>query len=212
MHLVSVNVGQPITLTWNGQTFETGIYKQPTADRLSVTTLNLAGDAQADLKVHGGLDKAVYAYDAAHYEFWQRQLPARTDWTYGLFGENLTTTGLFDDQVYVGDVFRMGTVVLRAVQPRLPCYKLNARFDDRQMVKKFTEAGRCGIYFRVVEEGFVQVGDVIECVDRSPDAVTIQNVADCYMGKPTGSDLPVRLLALPHLPGRLKNRFRRRMG
>lgn len=210
MNVLSVNVGTPKTITWGNRTFETSIYKYPTTDRIPVTTLNLTGDTQADLTVHGGLDKAVYAYDAAHYAFWQQQLPTRTDWSPGLFGENLTTTGLVDENVRIGDVFRMGTVLLRAVQPRLPCFKLNARFDDRLMAKRFSDAVRCGIYFRVVQEGHVQVGDAIERVEEAADAVTIRDVADWYLNKTADADALKRLYDLPHLPNRLKNLFRRK--
>lgn len=210
MTLLSVNVGTPKTITWGGRTFETSIYKYPTTDRLFVTTLNLTGDAQADLSVHGGPDKAVYAYDADHYTFWQQRLTQRTDWSPGLFGENLTTTGLLDEDVRIGDVFRIGTVVLRAVQPRLPCFKLNARFDDRLMAKKFGDAVRCGIYFRVVEEGHVQAGDTIERVEEAPGDITIRDVADWYLNKTADADAMKRLYALPHLPNRLKNLFRRK--
>lgn len=212
MNVLSVNVGTPTTVTWGGRTFETSIYKYPTTDRLSVTALNLTGDAQADLTVHGGRDKAVYAYDSDHYSFWQQQLPARTDWLPGLFGENLTTAGLPDDEVTVGDVFRIGTVLLRAVQPRFPCFKLNARFDDRLMAKKFGDAVRCGIYFRVVEEGHVQTGDTIELVEEATKGVTIRDVATWYLYKTTDADALQRLLALRHLPDRLKNQFRRMVG
>lgn len=210
MNVLSVNVGTPTTITWGNRTFETSIYKHPTTDRLPVTTLNLTGDAQADLSVHGGLDKAVYAYDADHYAFWQQQVSTRTDWSPGLFGENLTTTGLLDDDVRIGDVFQIGTVTLRAVQPRLPCFKLNARFDDRLMAKKFSDAVRCGIYFRVVEEGHVQAGDAIERVEQAPDAITIRDVADWYLNNTADADALKRLYALPHLPNRLKNSFRRK--
>ncbi len=212
MHVSSVNVGTPATITWGGRTFQTSIYKYPTTDQLPVTTLNLAGDEQADLTVHGGLDKAVYAYDAAHYDYWQEQLPTRTDWAPGLFGENLTTVGLLDDEVRIGDVFQIGTVQLRAVQPRFPCFKLNARFDDRLMAKKFSDAVRCGIYFRVVQEGHIQVGDSIKLIDEAPDAVTIRDVANWYFGKTTDANALQRLLALPHLPKGLKSQFRRMVG
>ncbi len=210
MHIVSVNVGQPATVTWGGRTFETSIDKRPTADRLAVTKLNMVGDAQADLAVHGGIDKAVYAYDRAHYAFWQGQLPNRLGWANGLFGENLTTDGLPDETVRIGDVFRVGTVRLRAVQPRLPCFKLNARFDDRHMVKRFSNAVRCGIYFRVLEEGHVQAGDGIEQIEQAPDAITIRDVADWYLNRTADADALRRLYALPHLPNRLKNSFRRK--
>lgn len=212
MTVLSVNIGTPTTITWGGRTFSTGIFKHPTTDRLSVSALNLLGDAQADLTVHGGPDKAVYAYDADHYAYWRQHLPTRTDWPYGLFGENLTTTGLLDDEVRIGDVFQIGTVKLWAVQPRFPCYKLNARFDDRLMTKRFSDAGRCGIYFRVVDEGHVQAGDGIQLVDEAPDAVTIRDIADWYLGKPTNADALRRLLALPHLPQGLKKQFKRMAG
>ena len=212
MNVLSVNVGTPTTITWGGRTFETSIYKYPINDRLSVTTLNLTGDAQADLTVHGGLDKAVYAYDAIHYTFWQQQLPVRTDWSPGLFGENLTTTGLRDDEVRIGDVFRIGTVLLRSVQPRFPCFKLNARFDDRLMAKKFSDAVRCGIYFRVVEEGHIRVGDTIELVEEAAEGVTIRDVAAWYFGKTTDPDALQQLTELRYLPKRLKNQFKRMGG
>lgn len=210
MYTVSVNVGQPTTVTWGGREFETSIFKQPTPNRLAVTKLNVAGDAQADRSVHGGPDKAVYAYDVAHYAFWREQLPSRADWGYGLFGENLTTEGLLDNDVRIGDVFRIGTALLRAVQPRLPCFKLNARFDDRGMAKRFGDAVRCGIYFRVVEEGHVRAGDTIERVEQAPDAVTIRDVADWYLNRTADADALRRLYALPHLPNRLKFLFRRK--
>jgi MOSC domain-containing protein YiiM len=212
MHVSSVNVGTPATITWGGRTFQSSIYKYPITDQLPVTTLNLAGDEQADLKVHGGLDKAVYAYDTAHYDYWQQQLPTHTDWAAGLFGENLTTVGLLDDDVRIGDVFQIGAVQLRAVQPRFPCFKLNARFDDRFMAKKFSDAMRSGIYFRVVQEGHIQVGDSIKLIDEAPDAVTIRDVANWYFGKTTDASVLQRLLALPHLPKGLKNQFRRMVG
>jgi MOSC domain-containing protein YiiM len=209
MKILSVNVGTPTTLTWGGRVIETGIYKQPTAEQLAVTSLNISGDAQADLTVHGGLDKAIYAYDVAHYVYWQEQLPMRTDWGYGLFGENLTTTSLVDSDVRVGDVYQIGSAKLRAVQPRFPCYKLNARFDDRLMAKKFSDAVRCGIYFRVVEEGHLQQGDSIQLIEQSRYSITIRDVADWYLGKTTDQDALQALLALPHLPTKLKSQFKR---
>ncbi|GAB3552650.1 MOSC domain-containing protein [Spirosoma fluminis] len=212
MEVLSVNVGTPATITWGGRVIETGIYKQPTPDKLAVTSLNIAGDAQADLTVHGGLDKAVYAYDVAHYAYWQEQLPVRTDWSHGLFGENLTTAGLLDDDVCIGDLYRIGSVTLRAVQPRFPCYKLNARFDDRLMARKFSEAVRCGIYFRVAEGGCLQQGDRIQLLEQSPYPVTIRDVADWYLGKTTDQDALQALLALPHLPAKLKSQFKRMVG
>ncbi len=136
MKLISVNLGLPREITWNGGQVETGIFKKPVQGHVPVKRLNLTGDKQADLSVHGGPDKAVYAYPAEHYAYWRRELPDR-DLTWGTFGENLTTEGLHESSVHIGDRFRIGTVELLVTQPRLPCYKLGIRFERPDMVKRF---------------------------------------------------------------------------
>lgn len=206
MRLVSVNVGLPRSVEWGGRTIATSIFKQPVAGPVALSGHNLAGDQQADLTVHGGPDKAVYAYDAAHYAYWQQQL-VRADWTPGLFGENLTTEGLLETAVRVGDLFGIGTARLRAVQPRLPCYKLNMRFDDPGMAARFARAGRSGIYFRVVEPGIVCAHDTIELLEAVATTITIQTLADLLLSRQADPDTLASVLALPHLPRSLKRQL-----
>ena len=206
MHILSVNVGLPRSVQWAGRTITTGIFKQAIQGAVSLDLLNFVGDGQADLTVHGGPDKAVYAYDNAHYAHWQHHLE-RADWAPGLFGENLTTEGLLESEVRIGDLFRVGSALLRAVQPRLPCYKLNVRFDDPGMTRHFARAGRSGIYFRVVEPGVVQAGDAITLVEAASTDITIQTVSQIVLNRQADADLLAQVVALPHLPDSLKRMF-----
>lgn len=210
MQLLSVNVGRPRTIEWNGRAITTAIFKQPVAGPVALAGVNLAGDQQADLNVHGGPNKAVYAYDAAHYAYWRQQL-ARPDWPPGLFGENLTTEGLPDAVVRVGDLFGIGTARLRAVQPRQPCYKLNARFGDAGMAARFTQAGRAGIYFRVEQPGTVRAGDAIELLEAAATDITIEVLTQLSFGPNPNADLLAAAAVLPHLPPSVRARLHNRL-
>lgn len=207
MQLLSVNVGRPRTLVWQGRTIETAIFKQPVAGPVALMVTNLTGDQQADLTVHGGPDKAVYAYDQTHYDTWRTLLPAWTDWGPGLFGENLTTEGLLETEVRVGDVFGIGTARLRAVQPRQPCYKLNVRFDDGGMAARFARLNRPGIYFRVVEPGTVQAGAPLVLLEPAPTSITVQTLAQLMLSRTIEPGQLAEVLALPHLPELLKRQL-----
>lgn len=180
MNIVSVNVGLPREVEWKGRIVSTGIFKQPVAGRVAVRPHNLDGDRQADLAVHGGPDKAVYAYAAEHYEFWRQEL-ADPELGWAAFGENLTTHGLLEDTVNVGDEFRVGTAVLRAVQPRLPCYKLGIRFGSEQVIKRFLQAGRYGVYFAVVQPGEIGANDSIERIFRDPHDFLVTDIARLFL-------------------------------
>jgi MOSC domain-containing protein YiiM len=179
MKVLSVNVGRPRNLTWNGHEVRTSIWKSPVGHRVRVVGDNLEGDEQSDLTVHGGPNKAVYAYPHEHYAFWQRELPLM-ELGMGGFGENLTTEGLLEHDARIGDVFRIGTAELEVKQPRLPCYKLGIRFDRGDMVKRFMQAGRSGIYFSVVREGELGEGDRIERIRRADHDVTIADLASLF--------------------------------
>ena len=177
MRLISVNVGQPRVAEWNGEPLETGIFKEPVTGPTRVHSMNVEGDRQADLTVHGGVDKAVYVYPSEHYPFWRDTLE-RADLGWGMFGENLTAEGLDEAAVRVGDVFAIGTVELEVSQPRLPCKKLNMKFGRADMGKHFLKSGRLGFYVRVRQEGVLETGDVItRIVAADADAPTIAELA-----------------------------------
>ena len=160
MKLTSVNTGLPRDVIWHGRHVMTGIFKQPVEGRIALTTLNLHGDRQADLSVHGGPHKAVYCYPIEHYDYWRSEWPGE-ELPLGMFGENFTTSGLSEDSVHIGDRFAVGSAEVVVTQPRLPCYKLGVRFDSDLMVKRFLASGRSGFYLAVRREGQVGAGDDI---------------------------------------------------
>jgi MOSC domain-containing protein YiiM len=172
MKLISLNVARPRLVVYNGTTINTGIFKQPVSGPIQLRTLNLDGDRQADLTVHGGPYKAVYAYPSEHYGYWSNQLPdVALPW--GMFGENFTTTGLSEDELHIGDRLQVGSAVLMARQPRMPCYKLAARFQRDDMIGRFLHSGRSGFYFSVEQEGEVAAGDSFEFLSRDSGSITI---------------------------------------
>jgi MOSC domain-containing protein YiiM len=179
MQIVSVSVGTPRIIHLDDHEILTGIFKSPVRGRVAVRTLNLDGDQQADLKVHGGVYKAVYAYPAEHYPFWGSIYP-ELELRWGSFGENLTTLGMNETSVCIGDRFRVGTAVLQVTQPRRPCFKLAAKFDDDEIIETFSASGRSGIYFSVVQEGELQAEDEIELVHRDPARFSIADALQLY--------------------------------
>lgn len=210
MKLVSVNVGLPRDVARGEELVRTAIWKAPVEGRVRVSKLNLAGDRQADLTVHGGPNKAVYAYPSEHYPWWRREL-GLTDAPPGLFGENLTTEGLTEDDVRVGDSLRVGTAELVVTQPRLPCFKLGIRFGRPDMPQRLLRSGRTGFYLAVVREGEIGAGDPLEWLDRDPDRPTIAEVVHLYTADEPDPDLLRRALRAPSLPEGWRERFRRRL-
>jgi MOSC domain-containing protein YiiM len=183
--LVSVNVGLPRRVEWRGRQVRTAIWKTPVTGRVRVTRLSLEGDKQSDLRVHGGVDKAVYAYPSEHYAYWARELPG-VDLPWGAFGENFTTEGLLEADVRIGDRFEVGTAELQVTDPRMPCYKLGVRFERDDMVKRFLAHGGSGFYLAVIREGEVAAGDPIERVARGEREVTIADVVDRLRSRGSG--------------------------
>ena len=199
MKIVSVNVGLLREVGWKGITVQTAIFKKPAAGAVAIRELNLAGDQQADLTVHGGLKKAVYAYPAEHYEYWRKQL-SNVSLSWGAFGENLTTTGLAEDTLCIGDLLRVGSVVLQVTQPRMPCYKLELKFNRDDMIKRFLRSGRSGFYFSVVERGYVAAESKVEILDRDPDGVTVNDIVRLYLGHARDPELLQRAMNVTSLP------------
>jgi MOSC domain-containing protein YiiM len=198
MRLLSVNVGRPRLVAYDGDTVSTGIFKEPVSGPVVLRTLNLDGDRQADLSVHGGPSKAVYVYPSEHYEYWKRELPGM-ELPWGMFGENFTTSGL-NEEVNVGDKFRVGSAVVMVTEPRLPCYKLGIRFGRSDMIRRFLASGRTGFYFAVLQEGTVAAGDEIELIEQSTGGVTISDITRLYVRDKQNVELLRRAIELEALP------------
>ena len=213
MQLVSVNTGLPREVRWRGLTVVTGIFKEPVAGRVALRRLNLDGDRQADLTVHGGEDKAVYCYPLTHYGYWKRELPGRP-LPAGVFGENFTADVALEDSTHVGDRFAVGSAEVVVTQPRLPCYKLGIRFESDDMVKRFLASGRTGFYFSVAREGEVGAGDVITAAARDPNGLPVSEITRLYIAKRySAADVASvrRALGVAALPESWKEYFRRRL-
>jgi MOSC domain-containing protein YiiM len=180
--ILTVCVSRPKLVIFKGRQVSTGIFKTPVEGKLKLRKLNLEGDQQADLSVHGGPDKAVYAYASEHYPWWRAQLPD-VDFPNGKFGENLTTEGLLESEVCIGDEFQVGTAVIRVSQPRLPCYKLGVKFGRNDIIRQFTQSGRSGIYFSVLEEGTLGAGDEIRYLRGDGLGITVGDVANLFTGR-----------------------------
>ena len=204
--VISVNVGLPKDVAVRGETVRTGIWKSPIDGPVNVRHHNLDGDRQADLTVHGGPNKAVYAYPSEHYEYWRAELPDAT-LPWAAFGENLTTEGLLEGDVRVGDELSIGSAVLRVIQPRLPCFKLGIRFGRLDMIKRFLRSRRTGFYFRVVTEGSLETGNAIT-LKRAPfPSVTIKEMVDLFVSGEPDHELLHRAAAVPGLPEFWREQF-----
>src|SRR5438445_7649766 len=185
MKIISLNVGMPREVLWHGRSVTTGIFKEPVAERVALRKLNLDGDRQADLTVHGGEYKAVYCYPVEHYEYWKKELPGR-ELPMGMFGENFTVHGLLEGEVHLGDRFAVGSAEVVVTQPRLPCYKLGVRFGSDDMVKRFLVSGRTGFYVAVTREGKVGARDEIKVIARDANAVPVSEITRLYVAKRYG--------------------------
>jgi len=210
INLISVNVGLPRVVMSHGDPVSTGIFKEPVAGRVMLRTLNLDGDRQADLSVHGGSSKAAYVYPSEHYEYWKRELPEiKLPW--GMFGENFTTAGLFETELNVGDKFRVGSAIVVLTEPRMPCYKLGIRFGRSDIVKKFLASERTGFYFAVLQEGGVGVGDAIELIERSKDSLRVSDITALYTHEKHNVGLLRRAIEVATLPESWKSYLRHRL-
>src|SRR5882724_8443536 len=213
MKIISLNVGLPRDVIWHGRTVTTGIYKYPVEGPVALRKLNLDGDRQADLTVHGGEHKAVYCYPIEHYAYWRKKLPNR-DLPSGSFGENLTTEGLLENEVHIGDQFAIGAAEVIVTQPRLPCYKLGVRFEADDMVKKFLASRRIGFYFAVTKEGQLSAGNKMKPLAIDPNVISIAEFLELYITKNwTSADITKihRLFELPSLPNDWKHYFHERL-
>lgn len=210
MKIISVNVGQPRLVMRNDEPVSTGIFKEPVAGRVMLRTLNLDGDRQSDLSVHGGPDKAVYAYPSEHYEFWKRELPDM-NLPWGMFGENFTTEGMFETEVHIGDRLRIGSAELMVTQPRMPCYKLGIRFGRADIIKRFLVSERSGFYLSVHKEGEVGAGDEVVPVQKNASGVRVVDVMRLYSSDKQNVDLMRQAIATEGMPADWRDYFEERL-
>ena len=210
MKIISVNVGLPRLVLRNGEPVSTGIFKEPVAGRVTLRTLNLDGDRQSDLSVHGGPHKAVYAYPNEHYPFWKQELPDM-HLPLGMFGENFTTEGMLESDIRIGDRFRIGSAELMVTQPRMPCYKLGIRFGRADILKRFLMSERTGFYFSVLREGEVGAGDEVELIEKNTSGVSVVDVTRLYSSDKRNLDLLQRAIATEALPSGWREYFQERI-
>ena len=210
MKLISINVGLPRIVTLHGEPVSTGIFKEPVAGRVMLRTLNLDGDRQADLSVHGGPSKAVYVYPSEHYEYWKRELP-EMDLPWGIFGENFTSAGIFESEVNIGDRFSVGSAVVMVTEPRMPCYKLGIKFGRSDIVKKFLASERTGFYFGVLQEGEVGADDPIELIEKNDPSVRVSDITRLYTREKRNLGLLRRAVQVETLPESWKSYFHQRI-
>jgi MOSC domain-containing protein YiiM len=194
----------------NGEPVSTGIFKEPVHGRVMMRTLNLDGDRQADLSVHGGPEKAVYVYPSEHYAFWKRELPDM-ELPWGMFGENLTTEGMFETEINIGDRFRIGSAEVMVTQPRMPCYKLGIRFDRTDIIKRFLMSERSGFYLSVLREGEVGTGDEFGLIQKNSSGVRVVDVTRLYSSEKRNVDLMRRAIATEALPSSWREYFQTRL-
>jgi MOSC domain-containing protein YiiM len=208
--LVSLNVARPRLVVYKGQSINTGIFKQPVSGPVQLRTLNLDGDRQADLSVHGGPHKAVYGYPSEHYSFWRKELPG-VDLSWGMFGENFTTSGLAEDELHVGDRFQIGSSIVTVRQPRTPCYKLAAKFQRDDMLERFLLSGRSGFYFSVEQEGSVAAEDDFQLLMRNQDGITISEMNRLFVREKYNQELLRKAIQTAALPDDWREYFAERL-
>ena len=210
MKILSVNVGLPREVTWQGKRVTTGIFKEPVNAPVMMRTLNLEGDRQADLTVHGGVTKAVYAYPSEHYDYWRTELPG-VDLPWGMFGENFTTEGLLEEAIFIGDRFRIGETEVMVTEPRMPCYKLGIKFGRADIIKRFLASRRTGFYFAVVREGMVDTGDAIKLIAQEQHEISVADITRLYAFEKDDLKSLRRAIEVEALPENWKGYFQHRL-
>ena len=210
MKIISINVSRPRLVMWKGEPVSTGIFKEPAAGSIMLRTLNLDGDRQADLSVHGGPSKAVYAYPVEHYDYWKQELP-EMPLPWGMFGENFSTEGLLESTVNIGDRFQIGSAEVMVTEPRMPCYKLGIKFGRTDILRRFLASGRTGFYFSVTREGEVAAGDSITSIAQDAHGIKVADITRLYARDKNDLATMRRALEVEALPQGWRDYFRQKM-
>ena len=210
MKILSINVSEPQKVTFNGKELITSIYKKPVSNKVTVSSQGIEGDRQADLTVHGGYDKAVYAYSYTHYQTWSEKLNSAFK-DYGLVGENLTIDDFDEDKINIGDQFKINECLLQVSQPRIPCYKIGIKLNSREFPKMFSQSGLLGSYLRVIHDGEISTGDVIHKVHSEENSMSVKDIAHLLFVDVKNIELMKQALDIKPLTEEIKEKFRERL-
>ena len=210
MKVLSINISEPKKITFNGKELITSIYKMPIDKEVEVGQLGIEGDRQADLQVHGGYDKAVYAYSHSHYSHWSEIMKKLYE-EFGLVGENLTIDNFDERDVFIGDEYKIGTTLLQISQPRIPCYKIGIKMNSREFPKLFSQSGLLGSYMRVIEVGKMKIGDSVELSRRDDDSMSIFEISQLLFVDIKNIEGMKKAIDLKYLSEEIKERFRERL-
>ena len=210
MKILSINTSPPKKINFKNKIVNTSIFKEPKNDELSVTKNGLEGDRQADLLAHGGIDKAIYAYSYKHYEYWGNFLRKDFSEEYGLVGENLTIDDFDEKNIFIGDEFRISKAILKVTQPRIPCYKISIKMNEKNFMKYFIEHNYLGIYMKVINDGKIKKGDEIELIYREPNSMTIYDIS-MLLFSDNNIEKMKKAVSLDFLTDEIKQRFNERL-
>ena len=210
MKILSVNIGSERTIQWKKETYTTGIFKEPVEGSIFLDNRGVSGDHINNLKVHGGIDKACYAYGENYYDYWKGLYP-NLQWTYGMFGENLTVSDVDETEILIGDIYKIGDAIVQVSQPRQPCNKFAAKFGSTELIRQFIDYEHPGIYFRVIQNGNVQPGDELMLDLRNNDALSLQQIFQLLYAKKekVNEELAEQAIFDPNLAGSAKDSIRR---
>lgn len=208
MRIISTNIGQPTTILWNNKKEQTGIFKYPVSEPLFLEKESVAQDTISNRKVHGGVHKACYLFSMDQYPYWKGLYPD-LEWNWGMFGENLTIEGLDETQICIGDIFRIGTALVQVSQPREPCYKLGVRFGNQDILRQFINHGYSGAYVRILEEGQVRTGDILQLEQASENPLTVKQFFNFLFERKKNPDILQLAIANTALPERKRERLKK---
>jgi len=206
MKVIATNIGTPRTFTWNGAEERTGIFKYPTTKGLFLTKNDVKGDTVIDRVHHGGINKACYLFSADYYPYWKERYPEH-EWDWGMFGENLTVSGMDEAQIRVGNIYKIGDATVQVSQPREPCYKLGIRFGTQEILKQFIKHNHPGTYVKILKEGKVVTGDVLEVQKKSTNSLTVQQFYELMFQKEKPKKILELFMSNESVPQYKKDRF-----
>ena len=211
MKILSINISLPKKITFNKKILNTSIFKKPVNEKVNIKKAGIEGDKQADLKSHGGVNKAVYAYSYKHYKYWGELLKKDFSNDYGLIGENLTIDDFDEKEFFIGDELQISNVILKITQPRIPCYKLGIKMNEKDFVNFFINYGHLGMYMKVIKSGFIEKGDNIKLIRRNKDTMTIYEISKLIFDKKDNVEKMKKALQIDCLSEEIKTRFNTRL-